>query len=347
MKCEPPARSSLSDPHDRALTILGAPEVAAQLQGRERELMALARDVLLAHGRGDACAPAIEPLHTLRSPAERWIASVGCVEGPTAVAGLRWTGSFPGNAAFGLPRSSGLIVLNDPATGRPTAVVEGSLIGSQRTAASAALAARVLHGRPRIGTLGLFGCGLIGREILRFLLADDRPVDAILLYDRHSAYSRALANALRASGFAGTVSVSHSRKQTVASSDVLVLAASATRPTLDSIERSPEGATILHVSLRDVTAHAVLQADNIADDIAGVLQGQTSAQRAMQLSGSREIFRTTLAQVIEGQAPARLGDRPVMFHPAGLATLDLAIAQFVCNACARAGSGLVAPGFLV
>lgn len=336
-----------ADPHQRALTILGAHDVAAQLQGRERELIDLAAQAYITHGRGQSCLPQSEYLRFPGKERERIIPKAGWLGGDSPAAGIKWISSFPDNVAQGMPRASALIVLNNVDNGRPTTVMEGSLISCQRTAAGAALAARMLHGQASIGTLGLFGCGLIGRETLRFILADARPVESILLYDLNSAYSQSLAEALRASGFPGRISVAKSRKHMVQACDVLVFATSAVTPSLDSIEQAPKHATILHVSLRDFTANAVLQADNLADDFEHVLQAQTSVHRTAQLTGQRDFLRATLAQVLEGQAPPRVGDKPVMFHPFGLAALDLAFAQDVATRCAAAGAGVFVPEFLV
>ena len=51
------------------------------------------------------------------------------------------------------------------------AVTESSIISAQRTAASAALAARELHAIGDETTLGLIGCGVINFEIARFVLS--------------------------------------------------------------------------------------------------------------------------------------------------------------------------------
>jgi N-(2-amino-2-carboxyethyl)-L-glutamate synthase len=342
-----PMPANRHDPHHRGLTILGAHDVAQQLQGRERALMHLAAQAYVTHARGDSRLPTSEYLRFPGKERERIIPKAGYLGGEEPVAGIQWISSFPDNTRIGMPRASAVIVLNDVHTGRPTTVMEGSLISSQRTAAGAALAARWLHTEPAIGTLGLFGCGLIGQEILRFILADGKPVHSVLLYDVNRAYSRALADALRAKGFAGTVAVSRSRKEMVARCDVLVFATSSVKPSLDAIDRAPAHATLLHVSLRDFTVNAVLQADNLADDIDHVLQGQTSVQRAAQLTGRRDFMRATLADVIEGRAPPRSGGKPVMFHPFGLAALDLAFAQHVAKACAAHGQGHFVPEFLV
>jgi 2,3-diaminopropionate biosynthesis protein SbnB len=336
-----------ADTRSGALTILGASEVASQLSGRERALIDLAAQAYITHGRGHSCLPQSEYLRFPGMERERIIPKAGWLGGEHPVAGIKWISSFPDNVRSGMPRASALIVLNDVGNGRPRTVMEGSLISCQRTAAGAALAARVLHEQARIGSLGLVGCGPIGRETLRFILADKRPVDSIELYDLDPAFARAAAAQLAERGFQGELRFAKSVDGMVAHNDVLVFATSAVTPTVTSIASAPAHATVLHVSLRDFTVEAVLEADNLADDIDHVLQARTSVHLTQEKTGSRNFLRGTLAEVLEGRLPARAGRRPVMFHPFGLAALDLAFAQFVENACRDAGQGVIVPDFLI
>lgn len=333
--------------HRNALTILGASDVASQLHGRERVLMDLAAKAYITHGRGQSCLPHSEYLRFPGMERERIIPKAGWLGGDQPVAGIKWISSFPDNVRAGMPRASALIVLNDPSNGRPRTVMEGSLISCQRTAAGAALAARVLHAQPRIGSLGLVGCGPIGRETLRFILADERPVDSIDLFDLDPAFAQAAATQMVELGFKGELRLARSVDSMVAHNDVLVFATSAVRPSVSSIAAAPAHATVLHVSLRDFTVEAVLEADNLADDIDHVLQARTSVHLTLEKTGSRNFLRGTLADVLEGRLPARAGGKPVMFHPFGLAALDLAFAQFVETACRSAGQGVVVPDFLI
>ena len=74
--------------------------------------------------------------------------------------------------AAGIPRASAVLILNDPATGYPFAVLESSIISATRTAASAALAAHALtrtRGRP--APVGFVGAGLIAHYVHTFLAA--------------------------------------------------------------------------------------------------------------------------------------------------------------------------------
>lgn len=339
-----------NDPSRRSLSILGAQDVAAQLEGRERQLIDLAAQAYVIHGRGDSRLPQSEYLRFPGLERERIIPKAGYLGGPHPAAGIKWISSFPDNVARGLPRASALIVLNCLETGRPSTVMEGSLISGQRTAAGAALAARLLHVCPEAsgyGAIGVVGCGPISSETLRFILADTRPVAAIHLFDLDASRMQALAAGLRARGFAGTLVMSPNVDTLLAQCELVVFGTSAVQPSVPTLAMCAPHATLLHVSLRDLSVEAVRQADNLADDIDHVLQANTSVHRAEQQFGHRHFLRATLAQVIEGQAEPRAGSGPLVFHPFGLAALDLAFAQFVAQACADAGRGVVVPDFLV
>src|SRR5438445_7919414 len=50
------------------------------------------------------------------------------------VAAIKWVSGYASNPAQGLPYINGLIVVNDPATGVPTAVLDAAEITAARTA---------------------------------------------------------------------------------------------------------------------------------------------------------------------------------------------------------------------
>jgi alanine dehydrogenase len=79
------------------------------------------------------------------------------LEDPPAC-GIKWVNVHPHNTTRGLPTIMALLVLNDPATGFPVAVVDGLAITKIRTAAAAAVAAKAL-GRRASRVVGLVGCG--------------------------------------------------------------------------------------------------------------------------------------------------------------------------------------------
>lgn len=96
-------------------------------------------------------------------------------------AGVKWVSGYPENYKRDLPYITGLLILNDPETGVPLAVMDCVWITAMRTAAATAVAARRLA-RPESSVLGVLGCGVQGRtntEALQVLF----PLERIMAYD--------------------------------------------------------------------------------------------------------------------------------------------------------------------
>lgn len=103
-------------------------------------------------------------------------------------AGIKWVSGFPENYKRGLPYITGLLVLNDPETGLPLAVMDCVWITAKRTGAATAVAARYLA-RPDSEVVGILGCGVQGRsnlEALRVLF----PIKRVMAYDIDPAAQR-------------------------------------------------------------------------------------------------------------------------------------------------------------
>jgi len=83
-------------------------------------------------------------------------------------AGLKWVSGYPANQAKGLPYISGLLILNDPETGVPLAVMDCTWITAKRTGAATAVAAKYLA-RANSSTVGIVACGVQGRSNLEAL----------------------------------------------------------------------------------------------------------------------------------------------------------------------------------
>src|SRR3989344_3646468 len=67
--------------------------------------------------------------------ADRIISMSAYIKGGSPISGIKWIGSKHTNPRLVLNRSSALIVLNDPQTNFPIAVLDGSLISAMRTLA--------------------------------------------------------------------------------------------------------------------------------------------------------------------------------------------------------------------
>lgn len=96
-------------------------------------------------------------------------------------AGMKWVSGYPGNQKMGLPYITGLLILNDPLTGIPTAVMDATWITAQRTGAATAVAAKYLA-RKNSSTVGIIACGVQGRSNLEALAAVYR-ISKVKAYD--------------------------------------------------------------------------------------------------------------------------------------------------------------------
>jgi ornithine cyclodeaminase len=103
---------------------------------------------------------------------------------------------------------------------------------------------------------------------------------------------------------------------------------------------------ILHISLRDLSASAILGARNIVDDVDHVCRSQTSVHLAEQAVGHRDFIAGTLASMLDGSL-ASVDDREMaqVFSPFGLGICDLAVATLASRLASERGAGIRIPAF--
>ncbi|MBU1181336.1 MAG: ornithine cyclodeaminase family protein [Proteobacteria bacterium] len=83
-------------------------------------------------------------------------------------AGVKWISGYPENQKKKLPYISGLLILNDPETGLPLAIMDATWITARRTGAATAIAAKYLA-RKESSSVGILACGVQGRNNLEAL----------------------------------------------------------------------------------------------------------------------------------------------------------------------------------
>jgi ornithine cyclodeaminase/alanine dehydrogenase-like protein (mu-crystallin family) len=146
-------------------------------------------------GNGEVEMPPKPGIHTLP---DAFIHAMPAYIPSVRAAGLKWVSGYPGNQARGLPYITGLLILNDPDTGVPLAVMDCTWITAQRTGAATAVAARHLA-RHDSASIGIVACGVQGRSNLE-ALACLFPIKRVRAYDLHpevaQQYAREMAERL-------------------------------------------------------------------------------------------------------------------------------------------------------
>lgn len=318
------------------------------LEGRESEILEAVREAYELHATGRTVLPDSNFLRFPGRERERIIALPAYVGGEHEAAGIKWIASWPQNVQRGMDRASAVMILNSTETGRPTAILEGSIISAKRTAASAALAAATLHAGPEPQALGLVGCGLINFEVARFAVSVFPSLERFVFLDLDPEHAARFGERLQRLRPGARVEAAGAPDEVFAGAPLVSLATTAVAPHLDSLAAAAEGSTVLHVSLRDFTPEVVLACDNVVDDVEHVCRAQTSVHLAAQRTGGTGFIRGTLGDVLLGRIPPRSGGHPVtLFSPFGMGILDLAVAGLVRRRAAEGGgAGVRIPGFI-
>jgi 2,3-diaminopropionate biosynthesis protein SbnB len=317
--------------------VISGGQVQRALAGREQDVTRLVEHTYRLHGVRDSVNPPSYFLRFPDRPSSRIIALPASIGGDVRVDGLKWISSFPQNVTAGIPRASGVLILNDRDTGYPFACLEASIISATRTAASAALAADWLsRGRSRPARVGFFGVGLIARYVHTFLAGTGWAFDEIGVFDLSADSAAGFRGYLEQSGTSGRITVHPGPEELLRSSDLVVFATVAGEPHVHDVSWFDHHPLVLHVSLRDLSPEILLASTNVVDDVEHCLQANSSPHLAEQLSGNREFLDGTLDDVMSGRVTPRT-DRPVIFSPFGLGVLDLAVGKYVYDEVARSG----------
>jgi len=326
--------------------IIGAPEVEAALKGCEEDVLVVVQKAYETHSRGASSLPHSSFLRFPDSDKDRIICLPAYLGDDYQLAGVKWIASMPGNVARGMERASAVMIVNDRATGRPGAVIEGSIISKQRTAASAALASRVLaHGEPE--AIGFIGCGPINTAVAQFLSIVWPNVRRFIAFDLDPARAEVFGGSLLAFRPGVDFSVAANLEEVLSECPMVAFGTTAISPYVKDLDACPAGATILHVSLRDLSIGAILPNHNIVDDLNHVNRAATSIHLASEQVGHTDFVHGSLGDILLGNVnlPER-DERKVIFSPFGLGVLDLAVADLVLKTLAKSGGGILVKSFL-
>jgi alanine dehydrogenase len=141
--------------------------------------------------------------------------------------GMKWVAGFATNSARDLPAIHALVVLNDPDTGIPTAILDGGHITAERTAAVSGVAIR--HYAPSVSgrrnRAALIGAGVQGRSHLP-VLGHLLPGVDVAIHDRDRDRAEGLVGQARRIEGIGAARVASSPRDAIADADVVVTAAS-------------------------------------------------------------------------------------------------------------------------
>src|ERR1700754_2217807 len=296
---------------DSDILILRGSEISSLLENREEEIMETVKSAYVAHGRGQTSLPRSNFLRFPGESKNRIIALPAYLGDGFQMAGIKWIASFPGNLDQGLARASAVMILNSCETGRPQAILEGSIISAKRTAASAALAARTIRQDRETTTAGIIGCGVINFQIVQFLRRACPQISEVIIFDLSASRMQYFKENCERKFEGLTIKLAADMTEVFSAGQLVSFATTAVVPHVSDLSACAPGTTILHVSLRDLDPELILANDNVVDDPDHVCQAQTSVHLAEQITGGRDFIRCTLADIVTGNAPAAINPESI------------------------------------
>jgi ornithine cyclodeaminase/alanine dehydrogenase-like protein (mu-crystallin family) len=315
--------------------IASMPPVAERLALAERTMTALVSDADLPPKIGVHPRPAGSFAHAmpaaLRDP------------GGVDLLGMKWVSGFPDNRSQDLPAIHAIVVLSDPHTGVPVAILDGGPITAERTAAVSGVAIR--HYAPRdLGRpprAAIIGAGVQGHshlEVLGHLLAGVE----LSIHDRHPDLAEALATTARSTAGIGAARTASTAREATRDADVVVTAVSFTDP---AHRQSMTSDWLAPDALVVPVDYATMCAAEVARDAGLFLvddRGQFLANReAGQFDGYPDPTATIGEAILAGTArPA--GERVVVTH-LGVGLADVVFADAILRRAADGGLGVALP----
>ena len=168
------------------------------------------------------------PNMPLDGPDRRFMAMPAYVGGRFNVAGQKWYGSNIKNPERGLPRSILTVMLNDPDTCEPLALMSGNLISSVRTGCVPAVGVRYLA-RKDARVCSCIGAGPVSRACFEAIKTEAGGIDELVVYDLFKEKSEDFCREM-AEKFGVRARAADSLEEAVRAGDVVSVAASSLKP---------------------------------------------------------------------------------------------------------------------
>ncbi len=324
------------------LTYLDGADVDA-LALSDEEILDSVRGVLAAQGRGETV---IEPRTHLFPRGAHGHFNV--LRGATPQhAGVKVVGDFVDNHERGLPSELALLLLMDPMTGVPRAIIDATAITEMRTGAVTAIGAEQLARADSrvLGHIGARGTAYWNVRLCAHVLGG---LEQVRVHSRRPQSREAFAQRLR-NDLQLEVTVTEDWESCVRGADVVVEASRLTEPTPMLLTEWIAPGTLVvpygTVSAVELSLTEIMD-KVVVDDWGQAGAGPLGALRAHVDSGrlTADTLHAELGQIVAGLAPGRESSQEtILFWHRGLSTTDVALGEALLDKARERGVGRKLP----
>ena len=255
--------------------------------------------------------------------------------------GLKWVSGYPSNMEKGLPYITGLLILNDPDTGIPIAVMDCSWITAMRTGASAGISAKYLA-RKDSKFAGIMGCGVQARTSLMALVETLPALSEVRCYDLFRASTERFVNDMSAMFPKLRFITCSLPSEIIDGVDVVVSAIPIVAEPNPQLNAGMLKAGGLAISLdydAAWTSAAMKECDKFCSDDIG--QMLSTKEHGVHFGGIPESIYADLGELAAGLKPGRTNDtEKILSMNMGIAVDDIVTAKVIYQRAIETGAGV-------
>ncbi len=253
---------------------------------------------------------------------------------------LKWVNAHPRNARFGLPSVMAVLIVSDPKTGFPLAIMDGTLATSLRTGAGGAVAAKYLA-RKDSSVVALVGCGVQAHMQL-VALREIFKIKEVRVWGPQNALTARFIRDMKKSGEAMTATATI--RECVVGADIVATTTPSRKPIVRS-EWIQDGTHINAIGAdapgkEELDPRILRRARVVVDDLEQASHsGEINVPVLKRILKPKDIY-ATLGEVVVGRKKGRSGPGQVtVFDSTGLAIQDTAVTSLIYKAALKKNIG--------
>ncbi|GAB4415424.1 MAG: ornithine cyclodeaminase [Anaerolineales bacterium] len=254
---------------------------------------------------------------------------------------------FPGNLKREQPLIYAAVLVLDPASGKPTALLEGAALTAIRTGASSGAAIDLLA-REDSRVLAVFGAGAQARTQTE-AACSVRSIEQVWVYDTDVKRAEVFAAEMAVKRIVPNVLVAKNPQQAAQAADIICTATTSARPVFDPADVKPgthiSGIGSYTPEMQEVPAETVAGAYVVVDSRTATLAeaGDLIQPIRAGLFGEDHIA-AELGEIVLSKKPGRQTETQITyFKSVGVAVQDAAAAQLALKNASALGLGRSIP----
>lgn len=257
--------------------------------------------------------------------------------------GLKWVSGYPENPKRGLPYVTGLLVMNDPTTGVPIAVMDCAWITAKRTGASTAISAKYLA-RKDSKIAAFLGCGVQARTSLAALMEELPNLCRVSCYDIIPEAAQKFVQEMSRQWPQLQFNICSTATEIVPDTDIIVTAIPIVTHPAPPLHEGllKDGSLAISLDYDSAwTSAAMRECIFVCDDIPQLLE---SKKQGVYFSGIPTEIHADLGALAAGNRAGRTSDAQKFFSMnTGIAVDDLVVARRIYDLAIQRGIGRMLP----